>query len=82
MRGGEKSQPSMALKIRVKKSHRREIIMSWTTTEEYLDGHEALADRVECVYCGHEVPNHMDWHYEGMCYGCRDQGNLHDWEEE
>ncbi len=56
--------------------------MSWTTTEEYLDGHEALADRVECVYCGHEVPNHMDWHYEGMCYGCRDQGNLHDWEEE
>jgi len=58
--------------------------MSWTTIgrEDYLDGHEALADRVECVYCGHEVPNHMDWHYEGMCYGCRDQGTLHDWEEE
>ena len=28
MRGGEKSQPSMALKIRVKKSHRREFIMT------------------------------------------------------
>ena len=33
MRGGEKSQPSMALKIRVKKSHRREIIMTQVQTE-------------------------------------------------
>ena len=33
MRGGEKSQPSMALKIRVKKSHRREFIMTQVQTE-------------------------------------------------